>query len=118
MGKPWWAVILVASLSSTLQNSTVLRLMHIGPDMLRLEHIRAGCRGARLIVLVAQFSWCGLLFTGTLAQPVSPILPPGACTFLCPRKPLFGISGVALIHEVRRLRVARWVEKGLDVATI
>src|SRR5216684_8075954 len=86
--------------------------------MLRLEHVEAGCRCSRLILLVARFSWWGLLLTGALAQPVSPILPPGACTFLCLRKPLFGVSRVTLIDQVRRLRVARWVQNGLDVAAV
>jgi hypothetical protein len=33
-------------------------------------------------LLIAQCSWCRLLFTRTLAQPASPILPPGARDFL------------------------------------
>ena len=47
-------------------------------NMSRLEHVGARCRCSRLIPLIAQRSWCRLLFTRTLAQPVSPILPPGA----------------------------------------
>src|SRR5215467_8549071 len=86
--------------------------------MLRLEHVGAGCRYARLILGATQFSWCGLLLTGAMAQPVSPILPPGACALLCTGLPLLGISRVVLIDEVRRLRIARWVQKGLDVATV
>ncbi len=86
--------------------------------MLRLEHVGAGCRCSRLILGATQCSWRVLLLTGALAQPVSPILPPGACAFLCPRKPLFGISRVALIDEVRRLRIPWWIQKGLDVAAV
>src|SRR5712692_8110737 len=88
------------------------------PNVLRLEHIGAGCWCSRLILGAPQFSWCGLLLTGALAQPVSPILPPGACALLCTSLPLLGISRVVLIDEVRRLRIARWVQQGLDVATI
>src|SRR2546427_4624493 len=88
------------------------------PNMSRLEHVGARCQCSRLILLVAQFSWCGLLLTGALAQPVAPILPPGACAFLRSSLPLSGVGRVALIHKVRRLRVARWVQQGLDVAAI
>src|SRR6266446_1916610 len=87
-------------------------------NRLRLEHVGAGCRYSRLILGATQFSWCGLLLSGALAQPVSPILPPGACAFLRTGLPLLGISRVALIDEVRRLRVAWGIEKGLDVAAV
>src|SRR6266568_3604026 len=84
----------------------------------RLEHVGAGGRCSRLILGATQFSWCRLLFTGALAQPVAPILPPGACAFLRSSLPLSGIGRVALVDEVRRLRVAWWVQQGLDVATV
>src|SRR5436305_4904224 len=87
-------------------------------NLSRLEHVRAGCWCSWLILGAPQFSWCSLLLTGALAQPVTPILPPGACAFLCTGLPLLGISRVALIDEVRRLRVAWWVQQGLDVATV
>ncbi len=86
--------------------------------MSRLEHVGAGCWCSWLILGAPQFSWCGLLLTGALAQPVTPILPPGACAFLCTGLPLFGINRVALIHKVRRLRVAWWVQQGLNVAAV
>src|SRR5438094_1457173 len=87
-------------------------------NMSRLEHVGAGSWCSWLILGATQSFWCGLLLTGALAQPVSPILPPGACTFLCTGLPLLGISRVALIHKVRRLRVAWWVQQGLDVAAV
>src|SRR6266571_9031910 len=87
-------------------------------NMSRLEHVGAGCRCSRLILLVAQFLWCGLLLTGALAQPVSPVLPPGARAFLCSSLPVSGISRVAIVDEVGCLRVAWWVQDGLDVATV
>src|SRR5438876_10596558 len=87
-------------------------------NALGLEHVGARCWCSRLILLVAQFCWGGLLLTGALAQPVAPILPPGACAFLRSSLPLSGVGRVAIIDEVRRLRVARWVQKGLDVAAI
>src|SRR6266699_3725673 len=87
-------------------------------NMLRLEHVGAGCWCSWLILLVAQFSWCGLLLTGALAQPASPILPPGARALLRSSLPLSGVDRVALIDKVRRLRIARGVEQGLNVATV
>src|SRR5207248_3946942 len=87
-------------------------------NMSRLEHVGAGCWCSWLILLVAQFTWCSLLLTGALAQPVTPILPPGACAFLRTGLPLFGIGRVALVDEVRGFRVARWVQNSLDVAAV
>src|SRR5947208_16821584 len=87
-------------------------------NLLGLEHVGAGCWCSRLILLVAQFSWGGLLLTGAPAQPVSPILPPGACAFLRSSLPLSGVGRVALIDKVRRLRVPRGVQQGLNVAAI
>src|SRR5438067_792398 len=86
--------------------------------MSRLEHIGAGRRCSRLILLISQCFWCGLLLTRAVAQPVSPILPPGACSFLGPCQPLFGISRVVLVDKVRRLWVPGWIQKSLDVAAI
>ena len=86
--------------------------------MLRLEHVSAGRWCSRLILFVAQFSWCGPLLTRALAQPVPPILPPGASAFLRTRLPLCGIGRVAVIDEVGGLRIARWVQNGLDVAAV
>src|SRR5205823_13510846 len=86
--------------------------------MSRLEYIRAGGRCSRLILFVAQFSGCGPLLAGALAQPFSPILPPGACAFLRTGLPLFGNGRVALVDEVRGFRVARWVQNSLDVAAV
>src|SRR5258708_20593488 len=86
--------------------------------MSQLEHVGAGCRCSRLILLVAQFSCCGLLLTGALAQPVAPILPPRACALLRSSPPLSGVGRVALIHKVRRLRAPGWVQKALDVAAV
>src|SRR5205823_12200332 len=86
--------------------------------MSRLEYIRAGGRCSRLILFVAQFSGCGPLLAGALAQPLSPILPPGACAFLRAGLPLSGVGRVALIDEVRRLRVAGGVQQGLNVAAV
>src|SRR5438876_12462417 len=87
-------------------------------NALGLEHVGARCWCSRLILLVAQFSWCGLLLAGSLAQPVSPILPPGACAFLGSSLPLSGVGRVAIIDKVRRLRVPRGVEQGLNVAAV
>src|SRR5436305_6763973 len=87
-------------------------------NLSRLEHVGAGCWCSWLILGAPQFWWGSLLLTGALAQPVTPILPPGARAFLCTGLPLLGISRVALIDKVRRLRVAWWVEQGLDVAAV
>src|SRR5260370_40367617 len=62
--------------------------------------------------------WSRFFSRGCGTKPITPIFPPGAWAFLRLRKPLFGIGQVALIHEVGCLRVARWVQNGLDVATV
>src|SRR5258708_6907034 len=78
-------------------------------------HARAGRRGAGGMGGVANGGRRARAFTGGIAEPFAPAVPPGARTLLREGEPLCRIGRVLRVREIACLRIARWVQDTLDV---